>query len=100
MRPVFRQRLLPRQSFSLRNLRFMMWKNKLGPTAVKIIGRSKIRERYRRIFDMPAGSSPTPRAVPSDLTRLLVLPQDKVAWVQFFRVRINSVNRQLFQVLS
>src|SRR6266705_2558062 len=99
VQPVFCQRLLSGQSLGLRYLCFVMWKDQFGPPSMKIIRAPEIRECYRSVFNVPAGSSFAPWAVPGNLTGFLALPEDEVARVSLFRVRIDPVNCQLFQVL-
>src|SRR5207245_7882168 len=92
VRPIFCQWLLSGQSLSLCNLCFMMRKDQLGSSAVEIIGWTKMRQCYRGVFDVPAWSSLAPWTVPGNLSRLLALPENKVARVLFFGIWIHSVN--------
>src|SRR6266571_4400007 len=78
----------------------MMGKDQIRSPTVNIVGRAEMGQRYRGVFDVPTRSPSSPRAVPENLSRFLTLPNDKIARVSLVRVRVNAVDRQLFEVLS
>src|SRR2546425_496067 len=90
--PILCQRLLSGKSFGLRDLCFVMWKDQLRASAMQIVGGPKMGECYRGVFDVPARSSLAPWAVPGNLSRLLIFPEDEVARVPLFRIRIDPMN--------
>src|SRR6266571_3596575 len=78
----------------------MMGKDQIRSPTVNIVGRAEMGQRYRGVFDVPTRSPFSPRAVPENLSQFLTLPNDKIARVSLVRVRVNAVDRQLFEVLS
>src|SRR5712692_6765095 len=85
--PIKRQGFLPRQTLRLRNLSLVMRKDEIRTTTMNIVHWPKVRQGNRSIFDVPARPSLSPRTVPEYLSRLLALPQCKVAWMLLSRIR-------------
>src|SRR6266568_7144920 len=95
VKPITRQRLLPRQTLRLRDLGLMMRKDEIRTTTMNIIRWPNIRQRNRSILDMPSRPPLSPRTIPEYLARFLALPQSKVSRMLLARIRVNSVNRQV-----
>ncbi len=68
-------------SFRLRNFIFMMREEKVMTTAMNIKCITQIGHGHSRAFNMPAGTSHTPRAFPCRLSGFLRLPENKVCRV-------------------
>src|SRR5438093_4198487 len=100
VQPILGQWLLARKSFRLCDLGLVMGKDEISTATMDIVRRSKVSDRHRGVLNVPAGPALAPRTVPSDLTRLLTLPEHKIGRVPLQRVRINPMNNQVFDPLS
>ena len=65
-------------AFGLSNLVFMMRENQVAAAAMEVKGFSQILHAHGRAFNMPAGTTRTPRALPSRLARFSGFPQRKI----------------------
>jgi len=92
VQPIFGQRFLSCEPFGLCDFGFVVGKDEVAASAVEIVRGSEVGECYRRVFNVPAGSSLAPGAVPRDLSWLLGFPDDKVGGVAFVRVGVYSVD--------
>ena len=65
-------------AFGLGNLVFMMRENQIAAAAMEVKGFAQILHAHGRAFNMPAGTTGTPRALPSRLARFSGFPQRKI----------------------
>ena len=68
---------------------FVVGKLQIQPTAVNVERRPQQFIAHRRAFDMPAGTAPAPRAVPTRLVARRRLPQHKIHRVFFVGCHLN-----------
>ena len=78
MQPVMYKRMNTGAAFRLSNLVFMMRENQIAAAAMEIKGFAQILHAHGRAFDMPAGTTGTPRALPCRLARFSGFPQRKI----------------------
>src|SRR5260370_28788455 len=83
-------------ALGLGDLGFMMWKNVIDTTAMDIDLRSQNSGRHCAAFDMPTGSTLSPRAFPGDRAILLVpsFPEGEIADAFFFVIVVANSSRR------
>ncbi len=92
MHPIVRHDLAMR-AFGLGNFVFMMRKLKINPATMNVDRLAEMLCGHGRAFDMPAGTSPAPRAVPDRIfwfTFLGEFPEREVGGVAFVFVDSNA----------
>ena len=62
---------------------FVVRENQVPTTAVNIDSGSKMRPDHRRAFQVPAGSAPTPGAVPTGVIPRRGFPQNEITGIAF-----------------
>ena len=80
VQPVI-DKLAIRAALGLGNFILMMRKDKITAAAMEIKSLSQIMDRHGRTFNMPAGTSFSPRAFPERFTRLCRLPKSEISGI-------------------
>src|SRR5262249_52398987 len=79
VKPVFGLRLAV-AALALGNFVLVVWKDQVEAPTVDVEGLAQQAAAHGRAFDMPAGASLAPGAVPGGLARLGVLPEGKIGY--------------------
>ena len=85
-------------AFGLRNLVFVVGEGEVLPAAVNVNRLAEVTQVHRRAFNVPAGATLAPRAVPGRLARLCALPEREIQRVFFLGGDVNA--RACFEVFN